>query len=139
VDELHASLAPGFFRFDYDRSRHVEDCLRAAQAGGGWQTLLVADDERAATCGLIWMQIYDTPPSASMVARRRGHVEDLVVARARRRGGCGRALLEAGAAWARSKGAAQLLLTVWSGNREAEQFYQSLGYQPISQVLGTDL
>jgi len=135
---LHASLQPGFFRVDYDRSRLVDDRVRDAQTGG-WQTLLVADDGGGAVCGLIWMQIYDTPPAASMVQRRRGHVEDLVVTRARRRAGCGRALLEAGAAWARQKGAAQLVLTVWAGNLEAERFYQSLGYQPISQVLGTDL
>ncbi len=138
VDELHAELQPGFFRRDYDRAAHVSDRVRAAQRSG-WQTLLVADDADGVVCGLAWLQVYDTPPNASMVPRRRVHVEDLVVARARRRSGCGRALLEAGAAWARQRGAEQLVLTVWAGNHEAEQFYQSLGYRAISQVLGTDL
>jgi ribosomal protein S18 acetylase RimI-like enzyme len=138
VDELHAELAPTFFRHEYDRQAHVHERIRQAQAGG-WRTLLVAEVEEGVVCGLIWLQIYDTPVGASMVPRRRGHVEDLVVARERRRAGCGRALLEAGASWARQKGAEQLLLTVWTGNLEAERFYQSLGYQPISQVLGTDL
>jgi ribosomal protein S18 acetylase RimI-like enzyme len=138
VDELHAELQPGFFRPDYERVAHVTERVRAAQLSS-WQSLLVADDADGLVCGLAWLQIYDTPPSASMVQRRRVHVEDLVVARARRRAGCGRALLEAGAAWARQRGAEQLLLTVWAGNHEAELFYQSLGYRPISQVLGTDL
>jgi GNAT superfamily N-acetyltransferase len=47
--------------------------------------------------------------------------------------------MEAARAWARQKGATQLLLTVWSGNDEAEHFYQRLGFISISQVLGTKL
>jgi ribosomal protein S18 acetylase RimI-like enzyme len=74
-----------------------------------------------------------------MVSQRRGHIETLIVARAQRRRGIGRALMVAATGWARSRGAHQLLLTVWAGNDDAERFYAALGYRTISQVLGTDL
>jgi GNAT superfamily N-acetyltransferase len=74
-----------------------------------------------------------------MVRARRALVEELVVDSSHRRRGCGRALLDSVAAWARGRGARQLVLTVWEGNDGAEQFYAALGYRRISQVLGTDL
>ena len=47
------------------------------------------------------MQIYDTPVGHTMVPQRRGHVETLIVARAQRRRGIGRALMSAATQWAR--------------------------------------
>ena len=47
--------------------------------------------------------------------------------------------MQAASAWARDRGARQLVLTVWEGNTDAERFYAALGYRRISQVLGTDL
>jgi GNAT superfamily N-acetyltransferase len=69
-----------------------------------------------------------------MLPRRRCHVDTLVVASAARRRGVGRALLEALGGWARSRGAAELLLTIWAGNLEAEAFYERLGYRTLSSV-----
>ena len=48
-------------------------------------------------------------------------------------------LLAAAEAWARSRGAAQVVLTVWSGNDEADRFYRAIGYAPASQVLCREL
>jgi hypothetical protein len=31
------------------------------------------------------------------------------------------------------------VLTVWAGNRAAEQFYTALGFRSVSRVLGTPL
>ncbi|MDB4965572.1 MAG: GCN5-related N-acetyltransferase domain protein [Myxococcales bacterium] len=90
-------------------------------------------------CGACHLQIYDTPVGHTMVPQRRGHIETLIVARRQRRLGCGRALMQAATTWARARGAGQLLLTVWSGNDDAERFYSALGYRSISQVLGSDL
>jgi GNAT superfamily N-acetyltransferase len=63
----------------------------------------------------------------------------LIVAPDRRRTGCGQRLLHECQAWAKKAGATQLVLTVWAGNTEAEQFYAALGYRPVSYVLGTTL
>jgi ribosomal protein S18 acetylase RimI-like enzyme len=43
------------------------------------------------------------------------------------------------AAWARRQGAAELVLTVWSGNHAAEAFYDRLGYRELSRVLHAKL
>lgn len=140
VDELHSRLVPLFFR----HSRTVADAAyaqtrfdRLLTAGDG--VLLVADDDTATPRGLIHVEICDTPDVPHMVRERRGYVEDLVVARAYREKGCGRTLLHAGADYARRRGARQLLLTVWAGNRAARRFYTALGYRQVSQVLGIEL
>ena len=43
------------------------------------------------------------------------------------------------ARWARRQGAAELVLTVWAGNRAAEAFYERLGYGALSRVLSAKL
>jgi ribosomal protein S18 acetylase RimI-like enzyme len=140
ADELHARLSPEFFRRpDLNRGRQrAAEALRDA-ADGGHEAILVAVDGASDVCGACHLQIYDTPVGHTMVPQRRGHIETLIVASLKRRRGCGRALMEAATAWAREKGAGQLLLTVWSGNDEAQRFYSALGYRSISQVLGSDL
>jgi ribosomal protein S18 acetylase RimI-like enzyme len=39
------------------------------------------------------------------------------------------------AAWGRSHGAVEVVLTTWVGNDEAEAFYERLGYRVLSRVL----
>ena len=136
IDDLHAALAPDYFR-------------TAARGAPEWRQLLAAPDGAlfVATSGAageplhgaVSVRIYDTPPDPAMVPRRRGHVEKLVVSRAHRRRGLGRALMAEASAWARQQGAVELVLTVWAGNAEAEAFYRSLGYRVLSSVLHTPL
>ena len=89
--------------------------------------------------GLIHLQLYDTPRSSVFMARRRAHVEDLVVDRSCQRRGIGSELIQAGEEWARQNDASQLVLTVWSGNEPGFGFYAALGYQPVSKVLAKEL
>jgi ribosomal protein S18 acetylase RimI-like enzyme len=143
ADELHARLSPGFFRRpDASRGRQrASEALRDA-AESEHETILVALGKEGAkdvVVGAVHLQIYDTPVGHTMVSQRRGHIETLIVGRAQRRRGIGRALMSAATEWARGRGAHQLLLTVWAGNDDAERFYAALGYRTISQVLGTDL
>jgi ribosomal protein S18 acetylase RimI-like enzyme len=136
IDQLHAGLMPRFFRAT--QGERDEANLRRALSGPT-ETVLVAEDASESVRGLSHVQLYDTPQVAGLQPGRRAHLDSLVVARAYRRSGCGRALAEASADWARVRGAKQLLLTVWAGNQAAERFYAALGYHVISQVLGTDL
>jgi ribosomal protein S18 acetylase RimI-like enzyme len=42
-------------------------------------------------------------------------------------------------AWARACGAEEMVLTTWTGNAEAEAFYQRLGYRVLSRVFHAPL
>jgi diamine N-acetyltransferase len=133
VDAQHAALAPAYFR-------------PAARAAGEWRALLAAPEAAvfvaegagrgsAAVSGFAVVRVYDTPPDPAMVPLRRAHVETLVVARAQRRQGLGARLMEEVTSWARRQGAAEIVLTVWTGNQDAKGFYERLGYQELSRVL----
>ena len=91
VDELHAELAPAYFRpatrAEPDWRRLLDDPTAA---------VLVAELPTVRATGRwsdSWsLRVYDTPADPTMVPRRRGHVETLVVgARAGAGAGIGRA------------------------------------------------
>jgi len=62
-----------------------------------------------------------------------------VVAKALRRRGLGARLLEAATRWAKAKGAEEILLTVWEGNRAAERFYERMGFRRVNTVMARDV
>ena len=133
VDELHAGLAPAYFR-------------TAARADGEWRRLLTDPTAQALVVvsqdrplGFLALRIYDTPTDPSVVPRRRGHVETLVVAGGHRRRGIGRRLLTEASRWARAQGAVEMVLTTWAGNAAADAFYQRLGYRVLSRALHAPL
>lgn len=135
VDTLHARIRPDFFAPGGEPARskaYLDRILADAD-----QEILVAV-RAGKIVGLIHLQLYDTPPSPVFSVRRRAHVEDLVVDRAQRRQGVGRALLGAGQEWARWHHAAQVVLTVWQGNEAAERFYESMGYRVVSRVMAQE-
>jgi len=137
ADALHARLAPDYFhagaRPEAEWRRLLSDdaaCALIAESprpGGGAAAPGVV-------IGVVAGRIYETPPDPTMVARRRCHVDTLVVDATHRRRGTGRALLDEIGAWARARGAAELLLTTWAGNAEADGFYDRLGYRTLSTV-----
>jgi ribosomal protein S18 acetylase RimI-like enzyme len=131
IDKLHVGIAPDYFR-------------HGARLQADWQRLL--DDPHAAVfvaglppagevAGVLIARVYDTPLDPGMLQRRRSHIETLVVAAHRRRRGIGRLLMNEATAWARAKGAVEVVLTSWAGNREADAFYERLGYRVLSRVL----
>ena len=132
LDELHAELVPGYFR---PATRTEPEWGR--RLGDSRALLLVAVEEmeRSAPVGFLSLQIYDTPADPTMVPRRRGHVEALVVNARHRRRGIGGRLLGRAADWARTQGATEVVLTTWAGNAEADAFYERLGYRVLSRTL----
>ena len=133
-DDLHAALAPNYFRAGEHTVLEWRSWIEDATAA-----VLVADAGAEAAAGLVVVRMYDTPQSPTMVPRRRGHVEVVVVAARHRRCGVGRRLMDAAAAWARAHGAVELVLTTWAGNEAADAFYRRLGYRPLSTVLSQPL
>jgi ribosomal protein S18 acetylase RimI-like enzyme len=137
ADALHARLLPGYFKRPQRPARSRSELARLL--GSLDEVIYVIDDPDGGLCALVHVQIYDTPPTPGLVARRRAHVDNIVVATRSRRQGLGRVLMDAAAAWARAKGAEELLLTVWAGNDGAERFYERLGFGRVSSVLGKQL
>jgi ribosomal protein S18 acetylase RimI-like enzyme len=135
IDRLHARIAPDYFR---TAERADDEWRRLLDDGAG--AVFVAEGEGGAgVAGVVVVKLYDTPASSLMVPRRRGHVETLVVAAGQRRRGIGRRLMDEAVAWARACGAAEMVLTTWSGNSDAEAFYERLGYRVLSRVFHAPL
>jgi ribosomal protein S18 acetylase RimI-like enzyme len=133
LDELHAELVPAYFR---PTTRTEPDWRRLL--GDSTALVLVALDEVAgsrAPIGFLSLRVHDTPADPTMVPRRRGHVDTLIVSARQRRRGIGRRLLVTAADWARARGATEMVLTTWVGNAEADAFYEKLGYRVLSRVL----
>lgn len=127
VHALHARLLPDFFRLDADGEALVLE-------RDPWSEILVACAGEEIR-GYIVVKVVDTPWDPSMTPRRRAHVEIIVVDEAHRREGIGARLMTEASRWARGRGALEVVLTVWTDNREAERFYETLGYEPIARVL----
>ncbi len=84
---------------------------------------MIAEDEDGTPLGFISLKV-----SNDVAGVERGHVADLAVAGGARRRGVGRALMQAGEAWARERGFAVLSLDVSSTNERALEFYRRLAY-----------
>ena len=136
ADELHARLMPGYFKRPQRPARTRAELARVL---GALDEIVYVVEEAGELVAMVHVQIYDTPPGPALVQRRRAHVDNIVVAARQRRQGHGRALIDAAAQWARAKGAEEILLTVWSGNADAERFYERLGFGRVSSVLGRAL
>jgi len=106
------ALAPGFRKVLAEAVRNQDHR----------STVLIAEGEDGTPLGFISLKV-----SKDVAGIERGHVADLAVTEGARRRGVGRALMQAGEAWARERGFAVLSLDVWSTNERALEFYRRLG------------
>jgi ribosomal protein S18 acetylase RimI-like enzyme len=132
LDELHAELVPAYFR---PATRTEPEWRRLLGDAAALALVAVDQGKGTAPVGFLSLRVYDTPADPTMVPRRRGHVETLIVNARQRRRGIGRRLLATAADWARARGATEMVLTTWVGNAEADAFYERLGYRVLSRVL----
>jgi ribosomal protein S18 acetylase RimI-like enzyme len=93
-------------------------------------TVLIAEASDGTPLGFISLKVV-----ANLEGGERGHVADLAVTANARRMGVGKALMEAGEAWAREHAFGLLSLDVWSTNDAALAFYRRLGYSAESLCL----
>jgi ribosomal protein S18 acetylase RimI-like enzyme len=125
LDEHHRRARPELFRVP-EGARRARDWF-AATATGPESAVLVAEDA-GRLVGLTVLAV-QTPPEQP-VRRVRPHVEleNLVVARAFRRRGVARRLIQAAALWTRERGLNELELTVHEFNATARAFYEAAGF-----------
>jgi ribosomal protein S18 acetylase RimI-like enzyme len=107
------ALSPGF----------REVLAKAVTDQGPRSAVLIAQGTDGTRLGFISLKIGE-----DVAGVERGHVADLAVTEGARRRGVGRALMEAGEAWARERGLDLVSLDVWSTNDAALAFYRRLGY-----------
>lgn len=96
---------------------------------------LVVADSDGQLIGLSMAFIRSTPDIPIIVPRRYAVVDDVVVRRASRRSGVGRAMMERVYEWAMDKGAGEIELNVWEFNEGAIAFYEELGYKTATRRL----
>jgi diamine N-acetyltransferase len=132
LDEHHRSARPDIFRNPAGARREPSSLDQLIE--GPDSTILVADG-REAPLGLAVLIVRSIPASAVRDARRFVELDQLIVRTGARRLGIGRSLMIASKAWAQSRDAPSLEVSVWSFNVDAVEFYRQAGFQPTVQRL----
>jgi ribosomal protein S18 acetylase RimI-like enzyme len=127
AEEVHARLLPDYFRVAPQVAAPPPSPL-------GPPAVLVAE-QGGEVIGYVAVRLVETPRDPAITPERRAHVEIVVVDEGRRRQGVGAALMQAAEDWGARRGAAELVLTVWSDNGPAEALYRGRGYASIARIL----
>jgi GNAT superfamily N-acetyltransferase len=103
-----------------------------------WDGTVLVAEEDGAVVGFIcvWARV---PPDDPSEVRFSAHVSDLVVLPAWRGRGIGRALLQRGETYARSRGAARLRIGVLARNADARRLYAATGFREVYVLLAKAL
>ena len=130
LGEHHAALEPAFAlrRGAATLARRILEAQLADP-----DTAILVHDEAGALSGLLIARVARAPDI--QVERCRGEITDLYVRESARRRGIGRALVEAGTAWARERGAVRVEVRVAAGNSAAHAFWRASGFGPFVDVL----
>lgn len=121
--------APQAFGSTWEQERvlpHEEWAARALASAAGLSARGFLALQDNAPCGLAWCLLAQRDP-------RIAHVHALWTAPAARGQGAGRALLQQCIAWARSRGAHKVCLSVTTGESPALQLYGSQGFYPVGE------
>lgn len=139
VHDLHVEAEPDIYR-----PADVEGIARrlaAALEGPHHHAFLAfaGEGDTEDAVGHVVARFVDVPANAYHHRLRTVMVDELAVAPAGRRAGVGRALMDAVMALAREVGADRVELDVRVHNRDAREFYDALGFRPMSMRLGVDV
>ena len=117
---------------DLSWNRRLDWYRRLLATGASYVT---AADDDGHLIGYAMVAVEDGPDDTFDVEGGTAEVVTLVVVRAQRSAGVGRALLTAAEEIARDRGVDTMKIAVMSGNTRAEEFYESNGYRAAEQVL----
>ena len=115
-----------------DAREHMSRAL-AAWIDDPTRVVLVAEEGRRLIVGFAAGHVTDG--DSLHAARRLGHITDCFVAPARRRGGCGRRLVSRLHDLLLEKGAECVRLQVAARNEGSQDFWRTLGYEVLEDVL----
>jgi ribosomal protein S18 acetylase RimI-like enzyme len=126
----HAAFDPHFALragADAEVARLLEAVLRDPDTA----VFVAGEGERPDAFAIVSVRV--APPIHAETCR--GEITDLYVAPARRRRGCGRALVDAATRWASGRGAERVEVHVSPHNPEAQAFWRAAGYGERMTVL----
>lgn len=86
--------------------------------------------------GTLRVQILQRKETPSMKSRKEGYIGELVVKKEFRNQGVGKALMDKAYEWLKlQNNIKEVILEVWSFNKEALEFYKSLGFHTRKHIL----
>ena len=132
LDEAHVALEPSLLRPFSDPPR-PSDWLLTRFADPNEACFVAEVDERVV--GFVWSKAQSPPAIPAFIQEPLQIVGDVIVEASQRGRGIGRALVERALAWGRVRGLKQVQLTVFAENARAREFYEELGFRPLSVVL----
>ena len=124
IADVHRAIRPDLMLDK--KSKYTPEEVRA-HIGDGTNFIFVAERE-GEVCGHIMCVILRDAPKTL-------YIDDLCVDPAARRKGVARKLMRRAEAFGKENGCSYLLLSVWSGNGEAERFYADYGMTERSRNL----
>ncbi len=126
IDEYHRKALPHIFRKP-DGPARTRDFLSGILADQNATIFIAEIQDRI--IGLVYAYVRSIPEIPIRIPCRAGEIDSIVVKREYRRYGVGRALMERIHQWAGRMKLDRLELSVWSFNKEAQDFYRELNYE----------
>lgn len=134
VELVHHKARPDLFK---NGGRKYTDEELAAIIADDKRPILVAVDDNNRLLGYAFCMFQQYLNNTIMTDIKTLYIDDLCVDEACRGQHIGRALYEAVLAYAREHGCYNVTLNVWSGNDNAQRFYESCGLKP--QKIGMEV
>lgn len=134
VELVHHKARPDLFK---NGGRKYTDEELAAIIADDKRPILVAVDDNNRLLGYAFCISQQYLDNTIMTDIKTLYIDDLCVDEACRGQHIGRALYEAVLAYAREHGCYNVTLNVWSGNDNAQRFYESCGLKP--QKIGMEV
>jgi GNAT superfamily N-acetyltransferase len=127
LDEYHRKTLPQIFRKP-DGPARTSNFLSGVLADQNAAIFLA--EIQGKIIGLVYAYIRSIPEIPIRIPCRAGEIDQIIVKQKYRRYGVGKALMEKIHQWAAQMKLDRLELSVWDFNREAQDFYQEMGYGP---------
>jgi len=136
ADTMHREAHPEIFQKPSDISEIKDYLLASIKAT---DSLVFVAEASGEIIGVIIAEMRQTADISLLVKRTYISIDNLVVAKANREQGVGRALMEKVHKWAKEKNVTEIQLTVWDFNDGAIAFYRKLGYQMLHHCMRKEL
>lgn len=131
IDELHREALPWLFRkLEQPRSAEV---LGRFLTGSDCATFVASEQASSPALGVLVVMVREVAKAPIVRPARVAEIDNLVVDRAARRRGIGKALVQAALSWSREVHAERTELGVYDFNEEARLFYEALGFATVSR------